>query len=130
MSTKKKEPDYQAYMQQTAPNRNKKSGFQEREARREFKTQKEKITIRIDQSVLDEFKRLVPEGKGYQNLINQALREWLAAQGVKELIREELNGLVGIAVESIKDASEGISKQASLIIRTDPKLKSMRQSED
>jgi uncharacterized protein (DUF4415 family) len=118
MSTKKKEPNYQAYMQQTVPNRNKKSGLQEREARREFKTQKEKITIRIDQSVLDEFKRLVPEGKGYQNLINQALREWLAAQGVKELVREELNGLVGLAVESIKDVSEEISKQALLLEQT------------
>jgi uncharacterized protein (DUF4415 family) len=105
-------------MQQTVPNRNKKSGLQEREARREFKTQKEKITIRIDQSVLDEFKRLVPEGKGYQNLINQALREWLAAQGVKELVREELNGLVGLAVESIKDVSEEISKQALLLEQT------------
>lgn len=106
MSTNKKELDYQAYMRQTAPDPGKRSGLKERERRRELKAQKEKITIRLDQEVLDEFRRLVPEGKGYQNLINQALREWLAAQGVKELVREELTGLVGIAVESIKDASQ------------------------
>ena len=36
---------------------------------------------------------MVPDGQGYQSLMNQALREWLTAQSVTELVREELQAL-------------------------------------
>lgn len=93
-TTKGKEPDYEKHMKERAPNRTKRTGMEEREARRRRSVGKERITIRLDEDVLEEFKRLVPEGRGYQNLINQALREWLSARGVKELLREELPDLL------------------------------------
>ena len=51
---------------------------------------KQRITIRIDEDLLEEFKMMVPEGRGYQSLINQALREWLVVGGGKGLLRDEL----------------------------------------
>jgi len=98
-----KEVDYEEYLRTKKPEKKKRSGIKEREERRRLKAQKEKITIRLDKEVLEKFKQMTPEGKGYQNLINQALREWLSAQGVKELIREELTGLVAEAVEHFKE---------------------------
>jgi len=41
-----------------------------------------------------QFKNLVPGGHGYQTLINQALQEWLTAQSVKELLREEVGAIL------------------------------------
>ena len=109
MSTNKdKDRDYQAYIRENAPNPDKRSGIEQREERRKLVALKTKITIRLDSEILDEFKRLAPEGKGYQNLINQALREWLSAQGVKELLREELTGIMAEAVESFKDSRQSI----------------------
>ena len=55
---------------------------------------KQRITIRIDEDVLQEFRQLVPDGRGYQRLINQALREWLIARDVKELVRNELRDII------------------------------------
>ena len=57
-------------------------------------TDKQKITIRLDRDLIEAFKALTPDGKGYQLLINQALRDWLTAQSVKEMIRKELPGIV------------------------------------
>ena len=67
-------------------------GTEERRRRRE--RAKQRITIRIDEDILEEFRALVPQGRGYQSLINQALREWLVAQSVKDLIRQELSETV------------------------------------
>lgn len=100
-TTKDKEFDYQAYMRENPPDLARiHRGSHERQERRE--TGKTKITIRIDQEVIEQFKKMGPEGRGYQNLINQALREWLAAQGVKELVREELSEMVDKAISSIQ----------------------------
>ncbi|MBI1930562.1 BrnA antitoxin family protein [Candidatus Poribacteria bacterium] len=63
-------------------------GMEARQKRREVA--KTRITLRIDEEIVEQFKQLAPEGRGYQSLINQALREWLSAQGVKELLQEEL----------------------------------------
>ncbi len=63
-------------------------GTKARRMRRE--ASKQRITIRIDEDLLEEFKTMVPEGRGYQSLINQALREWLVVGGVKGLLRDEL----------------------------------------
>ncbi len=99
MSTKKTEEefDYQAFAKQHKPDPKKlHRGRAAREQRRA--TAKERITIRIDEDVLAQFRDLAPDGRGYQALINRALREWLTAQGVKELIRSELHDVVKKAV--------------------------------
>jgi pyrroline-5-carboxylate reductase len=65
--------------------------------------EKSKITIRIDTDILEQFKQMVSDGQGYQSLINQALREWLVAQGIKDLVRQELKAMAAQIVASIQD---------------------------
>ena len=104
MSTKtEKDIDYQEYMRSNDPNPEH-DGLERRRKRRD--SSKQRITIRLDEEVLAGFRKMVPEGRGYQKLINQALREWLAASEVKELVREELSSLVERAVYSIESAVE------------------------
>ena len=57
---------------------------------------KERITIRIDRDVLEWFRSLSPNARGYQSRINQALREYMQ-NGIKSMeeimrkvMREEL----------------------------------------
>ena len=95
--------DYQDYMRQQSPDSNEISrGPGPRQERR--RANKAMITIRIDQDVLDQFKRIAPAGQGYQTLINQALRDWLVARGVKELVREELEAMTQKVISSIDGA--------------------------
>ncbi len=94
--------DYQMYMKEQAPDASKvQHGPQARQSRRQMA--KHRITIRIDADVLEEFKHLVPEGRGYQGLMNQALREWLAAQNINELVRKELKVMTAEVVESVRE---------------------------
>ena len=59
---------------------------------------KTRITIRLDEDVLDWFKQQVNQAGGgnYQSLINSALREYIASKGepleetLRRVIREEL----------------------------------------
>jgi uncharacterized protein (DUF4415 family) len=60
---------------------------------------KARITIRLDQDILDRFFRMAEEsggGTGYQTLINAALREYLDGKAprfedtLRRIIREEL----------------------------------------
>jgi uncharacterized protein (DUF4415 family) len=59
---------------------------------------KTRITIRIDNKVLDHFRKLVHEmgGGNYQTLINDALREHIQRGGIeaalRRVVREELRG--------------------------------------
>lgn len=96
--------DYQTYTRQhTPPSESMRRGPAGRQERREVT--KHKITIRIDSDILEQFKDMVPEGQGYQRLMNQALREWLMAQGVTELVREELQALTAQMMASLQEAS-------------------------
>jgi len=60
---------------------------------------KTRITIRLDQDIVDRFFRMAQEsggGSGYQTLINAALREYLEGKSprfedtLRRIIREEL----------------------------------------
>lgn len=103
-TTKDTEFDYQTYTRHHPPDPSQlQHGPQARQRRRE--PAKSRITIRIDTDVLDQFKQMVPDGQGYQSLINQALREWLIAQGVKELVQGELKEITAKAISSIQAAS-------------------------
>lgn len=61
-------------------------------------TGKTRITIYIDNDVLEEFRRLAEDaGSGYQTMMNQALREYLGKARVpldedamRKILREEL----------------------------------------
>ncbi len=102
MNTKNRDEfDYQAYMKDNAPDLTQAiRGPEARQQRRELA--KTRITIRIDEDTVEKFKQMVPDGHGYQSLINQALREWLAAQGVKELLQEELPLILEQAMSSVQ----------------------------
>ena len=60
------------------------------------KTNKEKITIRLDPEVLEWFRAQVQGGGNYQSLINEALKQHIQQQGesleqtLRRIIREEL----------------------------------------
>ena len=96
--------DYQTYLKENPPDLSKlQRGSAARHQRRE--PSKGRITIWIDHEVLEQFKQLVPDGQGYQSLINQALREWLAARGVKELVREALQEMTAQVVSTLSKAS-------------------------
>ena len=62
---------------------------------------KTKISIRIDNRVLDHFRQIVEEAGGgnYQTLINDALVEYIQRQttleAVRQVVREELSSGVG-----------------------------------
>ena len=100
MSTKDSSFDYREHYNDTKPDSSKLTNSVE--ARRQRRqAAKKRITIRLDQEVVEQFKALASDD-GYQTLINQALREWLAAQSVKELLRSELPEMVKSAV---KDAT-------------------------
>ena len=98
------ECDYQTSMKDHPPDLRKlQRGSSARHQRRE--AAKGRITIWIDHEVLEQFKQLVPAGQGYQSLINQALREWLAARSVKELVREALQEMTTQVVSALGQAS-------------------------
>ena len=81
-----------------------------RQKRRE--AAKTRITIRIDKEIIEQFRLLVPEGRGYQSLINVALREWLTARGVRELVHNKINEVVDHAVASIKTAAKSSNDES------------------
>ncbi len=100
MNTKDSSFDYQEYCSNTKPDPSKLTNSVEARRQR-LQAAKQRITIRLDQEVVEQFKTLANDD-GYQTLINRALREWLAAQSIKELIRNELPEMVKSAV---KDAT-------------------------
>ncbi|MCK6508885.1 BrnA antitoxin family protein [Myxococcota bacterium] len=74
---------------------------------------KTKISIRIDEDILQEFKALA-QGKGYQALINQALREWLVVGGLRELLREDVEQLIQHTIQTtLSSVQNPVQKRAS-----------------
>jgi len=50
---------------------------------------KARVTARFDSDVVEQFKELAKDGS-YQALMNHALRQWLEAQSVTQMVREEI----------------------------------------
>lgn len=96
---KDKEFDYQAYVKKNSPASEQiRRGPEARQQR--FEAARTRFTIRIDEDILEQFKQLAQQEQGYEQLINQALREWLSARDVKELVRGELQQIVRQALSS------------------------------
>lgn len=87
--------------------------------------QKQRITIRIDEDVLDWFRRRVEGGGSYQTLMNRALRSYMEREdaaveqqpkeveaAVRRALREEL--AVGFFLET--RVREGSSSETSYVI--------------
>lgn len=90
-----KEIDYQAWMQSNPPKQLKFLEKKDREARR---GERLKRTVRLDAELIEDFKKMVGE-RGYESLMEQALRAWLINQGVTELLRAELGEIVSEVFE-------------------------------
>ena len=50
---------------------------------------KSRVTARFDSDVVEQFKELAQDGS-YQALMNHALRQWLEARSVSQMVRKEL----------------------------------------
>lgn len=91
--------DYQAYVRENSPGATRiQRGTDARKQR--FNAAIARLAIRIDEDILEQFRQLVPQDQGYERLINQALREWLSAKDVKELVRAELQQVIQRALSS------------------------------
>jgi uncharacterized protein (DUF4415 family) len=78
--------DYRAYTRETSPDPAKiLRGTAERWRR--FDAAMTRLSVRLDEEVFEQFRQLTAEGQSVERLINHALREWLFAQGMKELVR-------------------------------------------
>ena len=85
--------DYQAHMREVPPDPTQiRRGLAERELRR-AKAMLEQ-SVRIDPAMLEQFRQLAGHDQSCEQLINQALREWLAVQGLKEMVRAEIQAAV------------------------------------
>ncbi len=75
---------------------------------------KERITIFLDKGILSEFRRRSEEaGRGYQTMINDALREYLSTERhpvdektLRKVLREELKDRRGAKTTKRKPESE------------------------
>ncbi len=81
-------------------------GIEAREHRRS--TEKQRVTIRLDAHIIEQFKALAGDA-GYQRLVNQALHDWLSAQSVAQLVREELQHFRQSATETLEKTLHEVS---------------------
>ncbi len=94
-----KEFDYYSYTQTNPPDASKiQRGTEPRMKRFETKTLRDRI--RIDQDILTEFDALASHEKEREQLINKALREWISAKSVKELVQRELSSIIRETLKS------------------------------
>ncbi len=108
--------DYQAYMRANPPDVSKiHRGLEARQQR--FEAALLKFAVRIDEDVLAQFQQLFPDGKEYERAINQALREWLAVKGVKELVRTEFQQMLQRALASVQIGAEQSKLEKPLAVQ-------------
>ena len=114
MTNKKKEMDIdeirEIFLEKGPDTANITVGLAAREARRKkLETEKKQISIRLDQDLIEEFK-IIAGGRGYQSIINKALREWLMTNDMKVFLAAQFHEL-----------SENLSSQVA--IQVEEKLK-------
>ena len=96
--------DYQAYTQDNPPDPEKiQRGYEARKQRLE--AARSRSAIQIDEDILERFRQMTPESQSYERVINQALRDWLSAKDMKDLIRGELRQMVQQTLSSIQVAA-------------------------
>ena len=104
-TTNEEDFDYQAYTRDNPPNPAKINyGPEARERRRAAAIIRP--AVRVEQEILAQFQELAAPGQSAEQAINQALREWLAAKELKEMIRSEVHDAVQRAfIQAQKDTS-------------------------
>ncbi|MCP4397260.1 MAG: BrnA antitoxin family protein [bacterium] len=95
---KEEEFDYQAYTREHPPDPSK--IHRGPQASRQRLERKIKSMVHIDADILEQFQALSSEEYQCENLINRALRDWLYAKTMKELVRDELREIIQQVVSS------------------------------
>ena len=85
--------DYQTYMRENPPDPTKIQRGPEARKRR-LEAAMKKISVRIERDIFDQFQKLASSDQDCGKLINQALREWLAAKDIKKLVRTEFRQVI------------------------------------
>ncbi len=92
-TAKDREFDYRSYTRNNPPDPSKiERGTGPR--RKRFESEMFQNKIRIEQDVLEEFDALASNEKEREQLINRALREWISAKSVKDLVHLELSRII------------------------------------
>jgi hypothetical protein len=99
------EIDYQAYMRETQPNpalivR----GAEARQQR--WQAAMAKPGVQIEEDLLQQFRQMIPAGQSCESIINQALREWLFAKGMKEMVRAEVQIALRQSLSAVQQTAE------------------------
>lgn len=85
--------DYQTYMRENPPDLSKiQRGPEAR--RQRLEAVMNKISVRIERDIFEQFENMAAPDQDSGKLINNALREWLAAKDIKKLIRTELRQMI------------------------------------
>ncbi len=88
-----REFDYYSYAKTNPPDASKiQRGTGSREKR--FEAAAVRGMIRIDEDILKEFDGLSSDTTEREQLVNRALREWISARSVKELVQQELSRII------------------------------------
>lgn len=97
---KNTEFDYQTYTRATPPDPAKiHCGTADRQRRLENAMSRR--MVRIEETTFEQFEQL-DAGQGSEQLINQAIREWLSAQNMRELVRAEFQAVVQQSLASLQ----------------------------
>lgn len=100
--------DYQAYMRETPPDPAKiRRGTAARQQRLDAAIGRQ--AVRIDPDILQQVGQLTAEGQSPEQLINQALRQWLAADGLREMVRAEIQLAVRQSLSTTQPSLESPS---------------------
>lgn len=92
-TTNEEDFDYQAYTRDNPPDPAKiRYGIEAR--RQRVAAAMKRPAVRVEQEILAQFQERAAPGQSAEQAINQALREWLAAKDLKEMIRAELQDAV------------------------------------
>ena len=97
--------DYQTYTRETPPDPAK-ILRSTADRQRRFDAAMTRRTVRIDEGTLEQLHQLAAAGQSCEQLIDQALREWLSAQSMKELVRFEIQSAVQQSLASAQSRSE------------------------
>ena len=95
--------DYPVYIRDNPPDLTKIISAQEANQRRR-EIGKNRTIVAVDTEIVEQFRAMVQDGRNHRELINQALREWLAAQGGKELLQGELPAILSQAMSESQAA--------------------------
>lgn len=101
--------DYQAYARETPPDPSKIHRGPAELERRRAEAALRYQHVRIERENFEQFQQIAANGQSAEQLINQALREWLATDGLKDVLRAEIHAAVQQALAEIQQQAGAAS---------------------